>query len=393
MDKRFVLFRKTFIFVVVFCLLFVLYYSVTYFVPNNDQIPHVYLSIGMFNGSVQWAGNFLLYLLVALLSGFSQNLGKGIIALCAVLAFATTLKFAWTQKQIAKIELFGIKNKKEFWMVVLIALSLLFVYAIPIPYYYLNNYFYIGAFVPNMWHNSTSVLLFPFAIVLFYQSFEQIKEYKASRNINLLLLLLLNLSIKPSFVFVFVVIYPIFLLQRYKLTKEFFYSLAPVVVAGLCLVVEYYIIYRYQSPSLGEAQKQSSIVIQPFAVFQHRVSLRYMPISLFFSLLFPILYAAFNYKKLFKDRLFWYIISSLFVSLGIYFLLAESGPRFSDGNLSWQIVFSVWICYFQSLVFLLGDIKRGGWLKRNIFLVSVYCLHVLMGIWWLFEMFRVGTFF
>ncbi|OQX97833.1 MAG: hypothetical protein B6I24_07425 [Bacteroidetes bacterium 4572_128] len=74
---------------------------------------------------------------------------------------------------------------------------------------------------------------------MFWISYKQLLEHKNKRIYIISLLIALNIFSKPSFFLVFVVIYPLFLLYKYKLSKTFFLNLIPIVFGALLLSVEY----------------------------------------------------------------------------------------------------------------------------------------------------------
>jgi len=380
---------QTGVFTAVFLLFFILYVLVIGLLSSEDLSLHAEFSVEMTTGERPIAGNFLLYWLVSFFSLFSTNILYAKISLCFLLATATTLRFGWALQRINEIHLFPENIKKEFWCSVLIALSLVFIFVIPIPNYFLTSYFYLGNFVPNVWHNSTTIFLFPFAIILFYQSYKQLIQYSGKRNVIIFILILINIFIKPSFFFVFICAYPIFSFIRYKFSKPFWYLLLPLFLGGLCIILEYYLIYTLDTNI--DTQK-SSVIISPFFAYNIYARLIILPLSIISSLLFPIVYFISNYKKLKSNILVWYIMVSLLIALLIYFTLAESGPRAGDGNFYWQIVICVWLCYFQSLIFLLKDIKKDGFSIKNKILSILYSVHVIMGFTYLIRAYFIGTY-
>ena len=373
-----------------FLLFFLIYILVLNLLFVEDLSDHARFALEIIKGERSVPGNFLLYWLVALLTLFSDNITYYEVALCLLIAGATTYKLGWTQKRIGEIGLFQSRTKKAYWFSVLTALSLIFVFVIPVPSYFVTDRFYLGNFVPNMWHNSTTIFLFPFAIILFYQSYKQLVEYKPKRNILIFILILLNVFIKPSFFFVFVCVYPLFMLIRYKFSKSFWQSLLPLLLGGLCLILEYYLIYISEKGNAMVAE-ESSVIISLFSSYKEYSPLRMLPLALLFSLLFPTVYYICNYRKLKKDILAWYVALSLAVALLVYFVLAESGPRAAHGNFYWQIIISVWLFYFQSLIFLLKDVKLEGFTLKNKSLTILYSIHVFMGLLFLMRMFVTRT--
>jgi hypothetical protein len=375
-------------------LLFVAFEGILHVVPAdyNDIHDHAAFARQMAQGQRPYAGNFLVYLLVNVLSFFSSNVAFSEIVLCLMIAVATTYRFSLSEQKINQFVYSDSVSKNKKSKSSLYALSLLFVFAIPIPSYFSEDCFmYIGNYVPNVWHNSTILILFPFALLLFDLSYRQLESFENKRNWQILLLVTLNLFIKPSFFFVFICVYPLLMLIKYKFKKEFWYSFFPLVV-GLCLMLlEYWVIYKIGVPTDKEA---SSVVFMPFYRNPELVDgLRQIPMAMFFSLLFPILYVVLNISKLWKKTLFWYSLLSFVVSVLIYFFISESGPRASHGNFYWQIVVCTWICFFVALMSLLKDFQIVGKTTKNVFLMGVYTLHVLVGVFYFIRLLVTGVYY
>jgi hypothetical protein len=176
-------------------------------------------------------------------------------------------------------------------------------------------------------------------------------------------------------------------LIKYKLNKEFWYSIIPPAAGLIFLLVEYKGIYL----TANHAEKEiSTVIINPFYSYTRIEPLWLLPFSLLFSLLFPVCYAALNYSKLKKSELFWYTSLSFFVSVIIYLFFAETGPRATHGNFIWQVIICTWLCFFVSLLSLIRDIKIQGKTIKNKLLMSLYLIHVLMGVGYFIRLFVTG---
>ncbi|MDP4240193.1 MAG: hypothetical protein Q8904_12055 [Bacteroidota bacterium] len=386
--------RNRIILPILFLLLFAAYYSLLKIIPAdyNDIHDHAAFARQMCTGAIPYTGNFLVYLLVNLFSFFSAKVTPTEISLCGLLALAGVYRFYLSQKKITSVIEMDNRFSSNYWFIALLSLSLLFVFAIPIPSYLSDDKFmYIGNYVPTVWHNSTILFLFPFALLLFEQSYKQLRDYSGKRNIGIFLLILLNLFIKPSYFFVFVCVYPILLLSKYKLKKEFWYSIVPLVVGFFFLIGEYWIIYKTGTPSSKVVA--SSVVFLPFYRNPEFADLGLIPVSMLFSLLFPVLYTLINLPKLLKSQLFWYIFLSLVASVLIFFFISESGPRAAHGNFYWQIVICTWFCFFVALLSLLKDFKFEGNTFKNWFLALVFAVHVIMGILYFVKILVTGSYY
>jgi hypothetical protein len=386
-------YKDFYLLAVVFVLLFIAYECILQVVPAdyNDIHDHAAFARQMLQGQRPYAGNFLVYLLVNIFSFFSTKAAPTEIALCMLIAFATTFRFRLAQERINQLIYHNTANEPNYFTGIFYALTLLFVFGIPIPGYLTDDRFmYIGNYVPNVWHNSTILFLFPFAMLLFELSYKQLHAYSTKRNWWIALLVTLNLFIKPSYFFVFVCVYPLLLLVKYKLNKEFWYSILPLIAGLFILAAQYWIIYKIGIPTDKET---SSVVFLPFYRNPEFADLSLIPVAMFFSLLFPALYAVFNLSRLMKSMLFWYCVMQFAVSVLIFFFISETGPRASHGNFYWQIVICTWLSFFVAFLALLKDFKTDGRTNKNIFLLSIYMLHVVVGVLYFIRLLLTGGYY
>jgi len=121
--------------------------------------------------------------------------------------------------------------------------------------------------------------------------------------------------------------------------------------------------------------------------------LGWLPVSMAFSLLFPLLYTLINLPKMLKSLLFWYTFLSFAVSVLIFLFISESGPRASHGNFYWQIVICTWLCFFISLLSLLKDFNNSGKSFKNMMLATVFSIHVIIGIIYFVNILITGSYY
>lgn len=377
------------IFLALLALLFILYHFSAMNLKDDIRM-HAEKTIKMWSGEISVEGNFIFYLLSGIFSLFSTNISYTINAICGILAIASVCRFFIVQKEISSINLYE-NEKKNCWFSTLIGISLLFISSIPIPVLLKKGYLYLGTFVPNVWHNSTTILLFPFAILLFIESYKQIQNYQTKRNWLLIALIFVNIFIKPNFFLVFACIYPLMMLRKYKFSKIFWSSLVPIVVGSIFLIIEYLAIYIFADTRI-ETEEKSSIGICFLCLFRANGSYLDLPISIIFSLLFPFIYTIWNYKSLKGNLRYWYAFYLLIPAFLIYLLLVEEGPTMWHGNFYWQIVICIWICFFESLKALIRDIKKEGLIRKNKILSALYILHIITGICYVIRIITIGTY-
>jgi len=371
-----------------FGFLYFVYFYIIYY-AGSDMPVHTMFAREMLEGKIKYSGNFILYGLINFLTvNFSLFFSKLLsltdisnLSLCLLLAAATTYRFCWVYNNI--------QEDNANWKRFLIALSFLFVFAIPIPSIIIKGNWYLSNFVPNVWHNSTTIFLFPFAITLFEMSMKQINEYCGKRNKWIIILVILNIFIKPSYFFVWVCVYPFFLLLNYGLSSKLLKSLIPVIVGIIFLFIEYLYIYFFNSDG-------TKVAIKPFLIFTYFSRLRWLPLTLIFSYLFPGLYFLLNIKRLYKNKEFLFCYISLFIAIIIFMLFIETEPRTFAGNFAWQIFICTWLCFYVTVSDLL-KLKNINISPRTYILsktlIIIYIIHTLIGIIYLGRYLLKGTYY
>lgn len=358
-----------------FALFFTLYSKIA-FNANllmNDIDKHAGIALRYWEGKKE-VGAPILYALAMILSFSSKNVAEITLCFCILLAFATTLRFGLVQTYIQKLELCSNSLSKNYWLSVISGLSLIFIFAIPIATLVVRGWMYLGNFTPNVWHNSTTIFLFPFAILLYYNSYKQFDSYSPRRDITIFILILLNLYIKPSFFFAFACAYPLIMLYQYRFSKTFWRAMLPLVGGVVALALISWVLYNPNN------ETGSGITLSWFTFYKAYNPLLALPFALILSILFPILYIVYNRKKLKYNLMFWYTALLFLISFLIFAFISESGPRSWDGNLYWQIVPSVWLLFAFTFISLLKDIKREGMIRKNKLLLLIYSLHIVSGI-------------
>lgn len=358
--------------ILLFIILFFVY-AYIYWFCNSDLGQHVIIAHKKYEEDCLFSGNFLLYFLIHVFSFFTGIWGLMKLSLCALLAFATTWRYWLVKQNFRKEQIDSVKST-------ILSISLLFVFIIPI--YILKgsiilSNWYLDYYVPNIWHNSTTIFLFPFALLLYFRSLEILRG-KIDKLIigQMIILVLCNVFIKPSFFFIFCVAYPILLLHKYKFSRYFFQGLIPILFGGVFLIIVYLTIYSNASD--GSYVYLDFQTIFTYEFWQSRLG--YILCSLLFPLLIYIVYR----QKVIHDYEFWMCLLMLFCAIGIFLICKEGGPRATHGNFYWQIVISLWLCFYYGLKTIVKELiynKR----PKDIICLSIYSIHVLFGILYLFR--------
>jgi len=352
-------------------------------VPTDIQLHNKYVLLIISNNK-SYPPNFLYYFLVNLLSFFTGKLFLINTASVLILSSAVLLRYFITKTIIIEY----LQSKKIVYnnsIPVYLSIALLFLFSIQDIYnIFILKKLYLGRIVPTVWHNSTTILLFPFAILLFWKQYKEIINSSKTTISNLLiiaLLIVVNAIIKPSFLLVFIPVTVVFLFIKYfpGRIKQLLINLMPLVfglsiIALLTLLIYYLQIGSFQS-------KESKIILtKPFEVFSLWVPTWYIPFSLFFSFAFPIIYLAF-YPSTLKSNLVKYVLLLTILGVILSAFIGEGGPRDFHGNFSWQNVIT---CYLLMLVITMEGATR--YLKNKYvglkekILVLIFAFHILSGV-------------
>jgi len=364
---------------------------------SSDMPAHAKYARQLLTGEKQTGFRDLFFWLINLFSGFSQNKVLSGLSLCFLISLASILKSYLTFQSIeGLLQKEGLKDKlSNFKISIFVSISLVFVFSIPIPNYLVNGYYFMGGFPSNVWNNSTTIFLFPFALLLFDLSFKQLSAFSVKRNIYIFILVLINILIKPSYFFVLILSYPILLFIKYKLTKTFWLAVLPLLFGASLVIFQFIDIFSGQltvatNSSIIEVSNKSTVAFMPFSFYSEVGEIWELPFTFIFAYLFPLFYFVLHYKILKNNTLVLYTFISIFISIFIYLTLTELGPRRLHGNFQWQIIITSWICFFVFIKLLISDIIHDGWNKKNRLLFSLYSIHVLSGILYLIKYFVTG---
>lgn len=193
---------------------------------RSDLFLHVDMALDS-----EGSANFLYYWLVRQISLESNQFAPYVAVI--LLSFMVCLKFVISYFYLRFFS--GNYCRKRDSALLLLSASLL----ILAPYFLFNLLFtgkaYLGTFTPNIWHNSTTIAVTPFAIFLFWltclfwESSQTSKRQMAFIVFGMMGLVLVNLIIKPSFLFSYI--------PAVLLLAVFSQSLRNIVVSGGGVIV------------------------------------------------------------------------------------------------------------------------------------------------------------
>ncbi len=311
---------------------------------GTDVQEHALVSYRFVNEHGPATPNFLYFILVALLSGFSKYKMLYYAASVVLIAAAISIKFLFNYKygNLAAGEN-NLSQGRLLWL----SVAMLFVFCLPGVDFFETKNFLLGQLAPNIWHNSTTIFLLPFVLPLFFESYALLQQgtvVNRQRIIFILLLLVINAFIKPSFLFILlpsVFVWLVFF--KGTLSVKTKVAILALYAAGLVAVAAQYIVI-YSRTNEDCANCASSVILSPFTVWNHySVSKIFSFIS---SFLFPLGFIVLAKGRILKDGLVKFACINWFFGVLIYILFTETGEREFHGNFSWQMVIGNYLFFY-----------------------------------------------
>jgi hypothetical protein len=225
--------------------------------------------------------------------------------------------------------------------------ALFLAFAMPIVNWWNYENVYLGQIAPNVWHNSTTIVAMPAVILLFYASLRSLEKPVFKNMASTAALGLMTVLIKPNYAIAWLPVFvPWFSLRAYMkdVSKPHILNQLVLVIGPLIVVllIQSFVVYN---------DANSRIIVAPLGVWT-----LYSPhpsLSLLLSLAFPLAVLILYWRSLVRDEsvLFAWVVFA--VALLQFILLAEAGPRFSDGNFGWGMCMALYLLFLASANLLL----------------------------------------
>lgn len=244
---------------------------------------------------------------------------------------------------------------------------------------------YLGQFTPNVWHNSTTILLGPFALLAAFNTMKYSNNPSRRQMIIAGVFLFLSALAKPNYVFAAAPIIVIFgywifgspgASPSIRMWRTFL-----VVTPSLLLVFLQFLSTIVNSDS----NSSGSIAFDPLA--QWRQFSDNLGLSVARSLVLPLLILFF--LMLFKQPLgkdlvvAWLTIVVAALTFALFVEVAPDGSRRFHGNLSWAIVPATYILLLYSMLewiqFTIRRTLNGIHRLANLIVWFIFLLHALSG--------------
>jgi hypothetical protein len=382
-------------------LIYLIFSAIIKYIPSTDFTGHVEMLLRYYEGKQTYPPNFIYYLLIDIFSFFSADRQMLLNSSCMVLTAAVVAKYIISKKIIYEyIDLNNLvfsQRVKDF-MAISFSMSLIFLFAIPDYYnFYEFKMLYLGRVPPNVWHNSTTITVFPFALLLFWEQYKVIKSDQRIPNnklIFLTLLIILNVFIKPSFLFVYIPVTGLFLLFKYRFSAflQLIRNSLPLFVGALLILLLQILVYQLNA-GLYQAESSKLVFVKPFQFWLFFLPEWYIPYSFLLSFAFPIVFLLLYPKKALGASIVQYGLALTILGLLISIFIGEDGPRSTHGNFIWQNYICIYILILtMGLSYIKTLSKKPISLIKAIALLSIYLFHLAAGIFYLINMINTGSY-
>lgn len=363
---------------------FLIFGAIVHYGMKSDLDAHYGYITPIVEGRHPVPAAFLYYLVVYIFALFQTKAIFLQVSTVFVLSSSMVAKYLVTKHVLTGYLDKAMPGNDAKSMIALFSLALLIVFSLP------TNTISLGQIPPNIWHNSTTIFLMPFALLLFWVSYRNLLEPTMRGYVMITVLSVLNVLIKPSFFIVYLAVYPLLLLKLYGFKREFWLGLVPIILVSVLLLAVYY--FTYESSYDGTKQGDAGVVIKPFWVWSKYSS--NIAVSLVASLVFPITYMVIYFRDLLRSLFLQYALTGFVVAIVIAALFTETGTREFHGNFFWQSIVCNYILFLACVAMFIEKLSKAGFANwKNVVVLIAFILHVGSGINFLFHYMDTGRFF
>ncbi len=338
------------------------------------------------HGEVAMPPTALFYVL-AWFAAFCQcRFGILMGAAAAVLAGLLTARW-WATRHIFQ-DYFGEQNaetRQSGWL----AFVLSFVSSLPTQDLWLHGDYIMGQPSPNYWMNGTVLASWPFAVVLFWQSYQQLLRPETGWWRRMLLWLVLLAVSKPSYALVFVVVYPLFLVGRHGFRRAVRWHFVPIALLGILIILEYYLVFLQKDSiyvrefNRGRASGVDICLFCTWKLYSSNIL-----VSILAAVAFPLGVAGTLWHSLRRKLLFWYAWAGFFTAIAISAIFIQRGEEYYTWAFRFQNYIAAYLLFTVSVLFVWEKIREDGYRlnSRTRRLSMLFLLHLLSGLGYLFKM-------
>ncbi len=339
---------------------------------NTDHDLHVRLiQRGIETGI--WPVHFLFPTVVYALSGFSSDFTTLAWAALFFLTICVLAKGCLTYFVLARkcapptnVPLERAPRYSRETLMLLVTAALLV--AAPIVRPWQTNRVYLGQISPNVWHNPTSLVCWPFAIALFFAANDFLRSKQLRTLAVVAALAILSVLAKPNYFLAFAPVFGLVSLLRFGPSRLW-------ALSQLAMLPTVVILYWQLTASFDGADAMRPgrrIAWMPLAAWH--VYSKSIPVSLLFSLAFPLSYLIVFWRSLKNSDLLTFAWAVMLSALAWTACFAEvvtaDGAVDVEFNFSWGahlaayvlfLVTAIDMCDNSAALQAIGPHRLGGW--------------------------------
>jgi hypothetical protein len=321
-------------------------------VIRGDHDLHLHLiEKGIESGN--WPVHFLFPAMVYVLAGFSHDYTHLAQAALFILTACVVAKGCITYAILARscprlpstINAIDLRWSRET-LLLMVTIALLI--ATPILRPWQTSRIYIGQVSPNVWHNPTILVCWPLAILLFFAAYDFLRKPKRGMLAAIAILAMLSVLAKPNYFLAFAPVFGLMCLWRYGLTRVGF-------ISQLAMLPTVAVLFWQLTASFsgsGAMRAEKTIAFVPFDAWQ--LYSRSIPLSLQFSLAFPVSYLIVFRRSLVNRQLLlfaWLVTLSALVWMACFAEVSTAdGSVDPDFNFSWGSHLAVFVLFLVTAI-------------------------------------------
>jgi len=297
--------------------------------------------------------------------------------------------FSITKHYLTKLNL-GFTDRQTDILLLAISVVLIISTAVYVPFFNENQY--VGQIHSGVWHNVTLLIVKPFALLSFFFTVLYFDNRSLRTGFVAVLVTLLSIYAKPSYIIVFLptlfIFYVISLVRQANIKtlntsfgftdsiKKYKHQLIFLFILSLLSIT----LLWHQYTNVYSDSNESKIIVDFMGVWS-----LYTPNamgSIIVSYLFPLAVLFLVPSKTSNAYLLALLLN--IVSVLMFALFAESGPRYEHGNFGWSQQIVIQILFLVSIVEL---IKKYNVLSSwRLYILSItLSLHVVSGVFYVIK--------
>ncbi len=300
-----------------------------------------------------WPAHFLLQALIYTLSGFQT----GFVALAwtaLALLSACVVAKAWLSYGLLVRycpELPPTSAERSTWLSHATLLAVVtgeLMLSGPIIRPWWTSRIYLGQVSPNIWHNPTSLVCWPLAILLFFAAVEFLRTRQARLLVAVSVLTAVSVLAKPNYFLAFAPVYGVLAWRRLGVSRVGLLAIAALAPAVLLLGWQW--LASFGGPRVMRPGQH--VAWMPLAAW--RVYSNWITVSLLFSLAFPLSYLVIYRRSLrYREMLLFawgVMLSALVWMAGFAEVHDADGVVDAEFNFSWGAHLSLFILFLVTAI-------------------------------------------